>query len=102
MLNMITSSDRDMIGMILFGTNKTSNVLNVPHIAVLQDLEQPNASKIKQLETILKRKFLCSFHYQHIGISFEKEVNVLCCDHLTQHTLHAFLQSCYSLLIQLL
>jgi hypothetical protein len=73
-----------MIGVILFGTNKTSNVLNVPHIAVLQDVQQPNADKIKQLETILKSKFLCSFHYS-TEISLEKEVNVLCCDHLTQH-----------------
>jgi ATP-dependent DNA helicase 2 subunit 1 len=83
MLNTIVSSDRDTIGVILFGTNKTSNVLNVPHVSVLQDLQQPNADKIKQLETMLKRKFLCSFRYQHTETSFEKEVDVVCSDHLT-------------------
>lgn len=78
MLNTIISSDQDMIGIILFGTNKTSNVLNVPHIAVLQDLQQPNADKIKQLETMLKRKILFS------EILFQKEVNMLRYDDLTQ------------------
>jgi ATP-dependent DNA helicase 2 subunit 1 len=62
MLNKIVSSERDMVGVILFGTNKTSNALNVPHVAVLQDLEQPNADKIKQLETMLKCKLCHSFH----------------------------------------
>jgi hypothetical protein len=45
-----------MVGVILFGTDKTSNALNVPHVAVLQDLEQLNADKIKQLEKMLKCK----------------------------------------------
>lgn len=56
MLNKIVSSEQDMVGVILFGTDKTSNALNVPHVAVLQDLEQPNADKIKQLENMLKCK----------------------------------------------
>lgn len=70
MLNKIISSDRDLMGVILFGTNKTDNALNVPHIAVLQNLQQPNADNIKQLETMLKCKFLCPFHYHHTGSSF--------------------------------
>lgn len=56
MLNKIVSSERDVVGVILFGTDKTSNALNVPHVTVLQDLEQPNADKIKQLEKMLKSK----------------------------------------------
>jgi ATP-dependent DNA helicase 2 subunit 1 len=70
MLNKIVSSEGDMVGVILFGTNKTSNALNVPHVAVLQELEQPNADKIKQLENILKRKLCHSYLYQHTQNSF--------------------------------
>lgn len=58
MLNKIVSSEQDMVGVILFGTDKTSNALNVPHLAVLQGLEQPNADKVKQLENMLK----CELH----------------------------------------
>lgn len=63
MLNKIVSSEQDMVGVILFGTDKTSNALNVPHVTVLQDLEQPNADKIKQLENMLKRKL--QRYHQH-------------------------------------
>ncbi|XP_069690270.1 X-ray repair cross-complementing protein 6 [Periplaneta americana] len=55
MLNKIVSSERDLMGVVLFGTDKTTNKLDVPHIYVLQDLQQPGADKIKQLETILNR-----------------------------------------------
>ena len=67
MLNKIVSSDRDLVGVILFGTNKTSNTLNVQHVVVLQDLEELNAEKIKQLLTMLKRKLvMCLFQSQQI------------------------------------
>uniref|UniRef100_A0A2Z5TRK7 ATP-dependent DNA helicase 2 subunit 1 n=1 Tax=Reticulitermes speratus TaxID=60591 RepID=A0A2Z5TRK7_9NEOP len=56
MLNKIVSSDRDLVGVILFGTNKTSNVLNVPHVVVLQELQELNAEKIKQLLNMLKQQ----------------------------------------------
>jgi hypothetical protein len=75
MLNKIVSSERDMIGVILFGTDKTSNALNVPHVAVLQDLEQPNAEKIKQLENMLKCKLQCPFYHQHTENCFKRNVN---------------------------
>lgn len=64
MLNKIVSSDRDLVGVILFGTN---NTLNVQHVVVLQDLEELNAEKIKQLLTMLKRKLvMCLFQSQQI------------------------------------
>jgi len=67
MLNKIVSSDRDLVGVILFGTNKTSNNLNVQNVVVLQDLEELNAEKIKQLLTMLKSKLvLCLFQIQQI------------------------------------
>ena len=47
MLNKIVSSDRDLVGVILFGTNKTINALNVQHVFVLQDLQELNAEKLK-------------------------------------------------------
>jgi Ku70/Ku80 N-terminal alpha/beta domain. len=61
MLNKIVSSDRDLVGVILFGTNKTINGLNVQHMVVLQDLEELSAEKIKQLLTMLERKLLGLF-----------------------------------------
>jgi len=65
MLNKIVSSDRDLVGVILFGTNKTINALNVQHVFVLQDLQELNAEKIKELMTMLKRKLLlCLFQSQ--------------------------------------
>ena len=67
MLNRIVSSDGDLVGVILFGTNETSNTLNVQHVFVLQDLDLLNAEKIKELLTMLKRKLvLCLFQRQQI------------------------------------
>ncbi|KAJ9573651.1 hypothetical protein L9F63_008992 [Diploptera punctata] len=54
MMNKIISSEKDLIGVIFFGTDKKDNKLNVPHITVLQDVLQPSAEKIKQLENLLK------------------------------------------------
>nr|CAD7257666.1 unnamed protein product [Timema shepardi] len=53
MLNKIISSEHDLVGVVLFGTGKTDNHLNVPHISTLQDLSEPSPDKIKQLESML-------------------------------------------------
>ena len=54
MMNKVISSENDLIGVVLFGTDKKDNKMDLPHIAMLQDLLQPSADKIKQFETMLK------------------------------------------------
>nr|CAD7456975.1 unnamed protein product [Timema tahoe] len=61
MLNKIISSEHDLVSVVLFGTGKTANHLNVPHISTLQDLAEPSPDKIKQLENMLN----CKSNYCH-------------------------------------
>ncbi|KAI1319829.1 X-ray repair cross-complementing protein 6 [Mortierella claussenii] len=51
-LNKIISSESDLVGIVLYGTEKSKNPNNFEHIYVLQDLETPDVNKIQQLETI--------------------------------------------------
>ncbi|KAG0005266.1 X-ray repair cross-complementing protein 6 [Modicella reniformis] len=51
-LNKIISSDSDLVGIVLYGTEKSKNPNNFQHIYVLQDLETPDVNKIQQLEAI--------------------------------------------------
>lgn len=43
MKNKIITNDNDKIGVVLYGTNKTSNSLFLPHVYVLQKLDVPDA-----------------------------------------------------------
>ena len=49
----IISSDNDRIGIILYSSKLTSNSLNFNNICVLQELEAPDASQIKELQDIV-------------------------------------------------
>ncbi|KAF9362451.1 X-ray repair cross-complementing protein 6 [Mortierella sp. NVP85] len=51
-LNKIISSESDLVGIVLYGTEKSKNPNNFEHIYVLQDLEAPDVNKIQQLESI--------------------------------------------------
>ncbi|KAF9582574.1 X-ray repair cross-complementing protein 6 [Lunasporangiospora selenospora] len=51
-LNKIISSDSDLVGILLYGTEKSKNANNFENIYVLQDLEAPDVHKIQQLEAI--------------------------------------------------
>ncbi|KAG0238181.1 X-ray repair cross-complementing protein 6 [Mortierella sp. GBA43] len=51
-LNKIISSESDLVGIILYGTEKSKNSTNFEHIYVLQDLDTPDVNKIQQLESI--------------------------------------------------
>ncbi|KAF8979016.1 X-ray repair cross-complementing protein 6 [Entomortierella lignicola] len=55
-LNKIISSDSDLVGVVLYGTDKSRNTNNFANIYVLQDLEVPDVNKILQLESIDERK----------------------------------------------
>ncbi|XP_033119384.1 X-ray repair cross-complementing protein 5-like [Anneissia japonica] len=52
--NKIISSDKDLVGVVFFGTDKNKNKNDFRHIYVLQDLEQPSAGKILELESHLE------------------------------------------------
>ncbi|XP_070552798.1 X-ray repair cross-complementing protein 6-like [Ptychodera flava] len=51
--NKIISSDRDLIGVVLFGTTAAKNDTDFKHIYILQELEQPCAARILELEEYL-------------------------------------------------
>ncbi|KAF9171993.1 X-ray repair cross-complementing protein 6 [Mortierella sp. AD010] len=55
-LNKIISSESDLVGVVLYGTEKSKNANNFENIYVLQDLEAPDVSKIQQLESIDEKK----------------------------------------------
>jgi len=46
----VITSDNDKIGIVLFGSKHSKNSLNFGHIFVLQNLDSPDASMIKDLE----------------------------------------------------
>ncbi|KAF9412012.1 X-ray repair cross-complementing protein 6 [Podila epigama] len=51
-LNKIISSESDLVGVVLYGTQVSKNPNNFEHIYVLQDLDAPDVQKIQQLENI--------------------------------------------------
>lgn len=53
MLNKITSSPKDLVGIILFGTDKDSNPNRFKNVYVLQDLESPGAETVLKLEKLI-------------------------------------------------
>ncbi|KAG0244418.1 X-ray repair cross-complementing protein 6 [Actinomortierella wolfii] len=51
-MNKIISSESDLVGIMVYGVEKTKNANNFENICVLQDLDIPDASGIKQLESL--------------------------------------------------
>lgn len=60
----IYGSDRDLLGIVFFGTKTNNTGEDFANIHMLQDLDQPSAERIKQIE-----KFITSFSMK----SFQKE-----------------------------
>ena len=48
----IVSNDKDLSGIILYGTEKNKNPFDFNHIYILHELAQPSAERIIQLETL--------------------------------------------------
>ncbi len=63
--NKIISSDKDLLGVVFFGTEKKNNSGNFEHVYVLQDLDQPSAARILELEALLKDGFDFAADYGH-------------------------------------
>lgn len=51
----IISNDKDLSGVILYGTEKHKNAFDFKHIYILQELAQPSAERIIQLENLSKK-----------------------------------------------
>ncbi|XP_067003694.2 X-ray repair cross-complementing protein 6 [Anabrus simplex] len=66
MLNKIIGSAKDLIGVVLFGTDKSDSP-DMKHITVLQEFSQPSSEKIQQLEKMLKSDIAkyCAEEYGH-------------------------------------
>ncbi|KAI8384252.1 SPOC like C-terminal domain-containing protein [Radiomyces spectabilis] len=54
LMNKIFSSESDLVGVLLFSTEKKRNAANHDHIYVLQNLDVPDAHRIKEMEALAK------------------------------------------------
>lgn len=52
--NKIFSSDRDLLGVVFYGTEKSNNPTDSKHIYIVQELMLPGADEVKQLEKIME------------------------------------------------
>lgn len=52
----IISNDKDLSGIILYGTEKNKNSFDFNHIYILHELAQPSAERIIQLENLSKKE----------------------------------------------
>ncbi|KFU88661.1 X-ray repair cross-complementing protein 5, partial [Chaetura pelagica] len=48
--NKIISSDRDLLGVVFYGTDKNKNSADFKHIYVLQELDNPGAKRVLELD----------------------------------------------------
>ena len=65
LMSKIISSDKDLVGVILFGTGKTNNSSDFPNVYDLQCLDMPGADRILQLEEMMKSETIESDHGGH-------------------------------------
>jgi ATP-dependent DNA helicase 2 subunit 1 len=82
----IISNDKDLSGIILYGTETNKNAFDFKHIYILHDLAQPSAERIIQLETLSKKD------------SYEKAFSDLFGSaHATNYSLNEALWTCSNL-----
>lgn len=65
MKNKIISSEKDLFGIIFFGTEKGNNPSNFPHIYVFQDLDMLDAQRILDVDDLLKDYDQFGSNYGH-------------------------------------
>lgn len=80
--NKIISSDKDMMGIVFFGTEKSNNPIEFKHIYIYQELDQPGAPRILGLEDMI----------EEAGNTFAKEYG-----HNTGFSLHEALWTCQNM-----
>ncbi|KAL4225555.1 X-ray repair cross-complementing protein 6 [Mactra antiquata] len=62
--NKIISSERDLLGVVFFGTEKSKNPNDFKNIYIYQDLDQPGAPRILELEE------LCNENYKTFTVDY--------------------------------
>ncbi|RUS22756.1 hypothetical protein BC937DRAFT_87171 [Endogone sp. FLAS-F59071] len=62
LMNKIISSESDLVGILLYGTEKKQNSTNFEHIYILQDLDMPDAQRIKEIEAVVNATGETKFH----------------------------------------
>lgn len=71
--NKIISSEKDLVGIVFFGTEQAKNPNDFKHIYIYQDLDQPGAERIKELEALCEdddKKFSKDFgHSPNFSLS---------------------------------
>lgn len=55
--NKIISSEKDLIGVVFFGTEKSKNPNDFKHIYIYQELDQPGAPRILELEDMFEENY---------------------------------------------
>lgn len=55
--NKIISSDKDLVGIVFFGTEKSKNPNDFKHIYIYQELDQPGAPRILELEEMSEEQY---------------------------------------------
>ena len=61
LMSKIVSSDKDVVGVIFFGTEKCKNPSDFQHVYIFQDLDMPDANRILQVEALQKEEMLLKF-----------------------------------------
>jgi len=61
LMSKIISSDKDLIAVVFFGTDKHKNSNDFSNVYTLQDLDQPSAERILQVENLMEAETLSSF-----------------------------------------
>jgi ATP-dependent DNA helicase 2 subunit 1 len=74
LLNKIVSSEKDLIGVVFFGTREDKNPSNFKNVYIYQDLDMPDAPRIKQLEEMLEDDGFQNFD-QEYGHSDDYSLN---------------------------
>ena len=61
LMSKIVSSDKDVVGVIFFGTEKCENPSDFQHVYIFQELDMPDANRILQVELFQKEETLLNF-----------------------------------------
>ena len=72
MKNKIIGSEKDLFGIVFFGTTKTQNPSNFPNIYIFQELDMLDAQRILDVEDLLKD---CNNFKENYGHSFDFSLN---------------------------
>jgi len=82
----VMTSDNDLVGTVLYGTNEKKNQFDFENVYILHDLDNPEANRIKELEQIVangKDEFTQT--YGHAKAKCNLHEALWTCQHLFSH-----------------